>query len=297
MNLLRKHLILFLFILVTAGLHGQAYNSPNMFYEEWYLLNPSAANLYGNSSVMASSNISSSGIEGAPLANHLLYRTGITDNMGAGLRLNRDVRGNFRTTSMVGSYAYNIQVFSEHYVHFGLSLGVNVQNFDVIHIDVFDTEDPLLQGNDYRKGILMNEVGVHYHWKGLQVGAVGSYLLQSNNHFLTYASYKYDIPGVDKLYVVPNILYQNLPEYENQLDMVLKVGYDIFWCAYSYKTNQDMVAAFGLSYFNFDLGYGYKFSNAEMSSITSCANHIFLRYNFGSSLLSANHRKATPWEQ
>lgn len=295
MKRVKKYISIVMFMMVTVGLYSQVYNTPNMFYEEWYLVNPSAANLYGNSSVLASSNISSSGIEGAPLSNYLLYRTGITESMGAGVRLNRDTRGNFRNTNLLGSYAYNIQIFSEHELHFGLSLGVNVQNFDAINVDVFDTEDPLLQGEDYRKSMLLNEAGIHYRWRDLQVGVVGSYLLQSYNHFIAYTSYKYAIPGVERLYVNPNLLYQYLPEYENQLDAALKVGYDIFWCAYTYKTNKDMVAAFGVSYMNFDLGYAYKFSNKEMASITSCANHILLRYNFAGKKGSGK-ALPKPWE-
>jgi len=165
----------------------------------------------------------------------------------------------------------------------------------VVHVDVFDTEDPLLQNGDYRKNTLMNEVGIHYNWKDLEVGAVGSYLLQSHNHIMTYAAYTYAIPGVDKLYVVPNVLYQYLPEYENQLHAALKIGYDMFWAAYSYVTNKDMMAAAGVSYFNFDLGYAYKFSNAEMARIASFSNQIFLRYNFQRDNNRAQGQPA-PWE-
>ncbi len=295
MKLIQKWVMPALLLVITGALYAQVYTTPNIYFEEWYQVNSAAANLDGRTSVMASSNISSSGIEGAPLSNGILFRTGITGDMGAGLRLNRDERGNFRTTSMVASYAYRVQVLSEHKIHFGLSLGVNSQNFDLSNTDVFDTEDPLLQADDSRKNLLMNEVGVHYRWNALQAGVAANYLVQKYNHFMGYATYSYPIPGVEKLYVSPYLLYQQLPEITGQLDLSLKVGYDMFWCSYSYKTNRDMVAAFGVSYFNFDLAYGYKFNRSELASVVSCANQIILRYNFRESGGGKADKK--PWEQ
>jgi type IX secretion system PorP/SprF family membrane protein len=295
MKAIKKQLVLQVVIALSITATAQVYTTPNIVFDEWFMVNPSAANIYDNTSLLASSNISSSGIEAAPMSNFLLFRSALTESMGAGLKLNRDTRGNFRSTSISASYAYRVQLLSEHNIHFGLSLGLNSQNFDLSNLDVFDTEDPLLQADENRQNILMNEIGIHYRWNALQAGVAANYLVQKYNHFIGYATYSYGIPGVEKLYVAPYLLYQYLPESTGQLDLSLKVGYDMFWCSYSYKTNNDMVTAFGVSYFNFDLAYGYKFNRSELTSIVSCANQIILRYNFQGSGRSGEDKK--PWEQ
>lgn len=295
MKTIQKYLALQILILMAGSANAQVYTTPNMFFEDWYMVNPSAITMYGDMSVMASSSISTSGIEGAPFAYYLHFRSAIMDNMGGGLRLNRDVRGNFRSTSFTGSYAYHVKIASEHHLNFGLSLGLNTQNFDVVHVDVLHSEDPLLQNGDYRKNTIMDEVGIHYKWKELEAGAVGSYLFQSYNHIMTYAAYTYAIPGVDKLYLKPNVLYQYLPEYVNQLHAALKIEYNMFWAAYSYVTNKDMMIAVGVSYQNFDIGCAYKFSHAEMSRIASFSNQVYLRYNFRRDP-GKSQQAPVPWE-
>ena len=270
-------------IIITAlciHVDAQIYSDRNMVYEDLFQINPSAANLTNNTSVLLSTSIAGNGIDNAPNSNNLLFRTSIDENMGAGLRLSYDQRGLFNTTDVVGSYAYAVKLAANHKLHFGLSLGVNIQKFDAANANVLHANDPRLQESTESEYTLMNEFGLHYTWDALNVGFVAPYLFQGYNRYIAYTSYSYDTPWVEKLQVMPNVMYQYLPEDVHQVDMGLKFKYDPVWVAYTYRTNNDMVFAMGVGYLNFNFAYAYEFNNSTLSNITGIIHEVMLSYNF-----------------
>jgi type IX secretion system PorP/SprF family membrane protein len=277
-------------ILFAGSLNGQIYHFNNMFFEEWYSFNPAAAIAQRQTSVALNTNLTGSGIDNAPANYSLTGQTALTEKMGIGVRFNQYNRGYFKTTNFVGSYAYSINVGSAHTINLGLSFGVNNESFSIANIDVMQTEDPKLQNDNISKKTFINEFGVHYTWNGVNAGFAAPYLFQGYNRYLAYASYNYEIPNIENFAVMPNLLFQYLPEKKGQADIVVKINYDMVWGAFSYRTNKDMVASVGANYLNFGFGYAFGFNQGDISTIVSNNHEILLRYNMN----SGNNKNASP---
>ncbi|NBC83333.1 MAG: type IX secretion system membrane protein PorP/SprF [Bacteroidetes bacterium] len=286
-------------VLLMAGLKAQVFNRNNLYFADYYTLNPAAALSVQNFRATLNSNLSNAGFQEAPKTLGVMLSGALSEKTGIGLKVTTDTRGAFRNNKVLGSYAYKVRL-SESELNLGLSMGVFTQKFDMAGIDAQDMEDRVLQTDYYNKYYFMNVIGIDYRWNNLNVGVSAPNVLQLYNHYMGYATYKYAIPTLPDLELYPMVLYQHLPEYKSQLDGGIKIQYQYVWASYLYRTNNDMLAALGIRYSRYKLGYSFGWNNKEFSTVALGTHEIVLSYEFN---LSFTPRKASydknkmPWQE
>jgi type IX secretion system PorP/SprF family membrane protein len=283
---------------------GQITNRFNLYYEDLYSINPAAAGEKDYFNASLNTNLSNTGFEGSPETIALLFSGPLNQKTGVGLQVIHDSRGAFKSTNVVGSYAYSLKLGSEgkHVLNLGLSAGFYWQNFNRGEIDAVDMDDEVLSpGSDYyKKSFFVNEVGALYSWKNLLVSVSAPYLAQLNNHYRAFATYGYQLPNMKKMKIYPQILYRHLPENVDQLDAGIKFKYNMVWASVGYRTDNSILSALGIYYKKYRFTYSYNFNNSPLAHISTGTHEIMLSYNFNLDLSkkkASYDKKTMPWEE
>ncbi len=287
---------------ISGSIQAQIYSNNNLYFADLYSFNPAAAQFKTEMNVALNTNISNAGFEGAPSKVMLMVNGPFSDKVGLGLRLFKDTRGAFNTSSVLASYAYKIKLAPEdNTLALGLSAGIYMQNFDVSEINVLNYNDQnLIDAGDYRKRHFVNEFGALYKWKKLTIGFAAPYVVQLYNHYIGYLSYDYDLPSLVDFTITPMVLLQHLPEGNNQIDGGLKFKYKPAWIAFTYRSNKNFLTGLGFSYNKFDLAYSFEINNKELSNLSGSTHEIMLQYHFNLQFKSRKpsyDKENMPWEE
>lgn len=153
-----NHILFTAALLIAPGSKASAQLAPlaSSFFQNQYLNNPALAGaeqgIRGNIAYRQQFN----SIPGAPVNQALTVEYGSSKNAGLGLHLYNDQSGLFKTTRVVGSYAYALR-FDEHKrLQFGLSLGFlnqRISNEDVngdpndFQLDQFSKRQTYIDGD------------------------------------------------------------------------------------------------------------------------------------------------------
>lgn len=119
------------------------------------------------------------GIDGGPKTFRLSYNDLFPwmENAGYGAKVVYDKTGIFNQLYIMGSYSYNLQVYDEHHIMFGLSMGVyhNTINLYDYYNDPGYNIDPALVQQDIKSKIkFMSDVSLVYKWENIETGLLFS---------------------------------------------------------------------------------------------------------------------------
>ena len=267
--------------MIVFSVDAQINIKNNLYFDNWYSINPAAAVQNSTFNASLNSNISNNGIDGSPKSYRIYADGPIGENAGIGIRIVNDSRGAFTVNNIIGSYAYTLRFGSngEHIVNMGVSAGVGLERLDANNINA-DMSDPILNSDTNKKNYFMNEIGFLYKWNNLNVGFVAPYLAQGYGKYIAYSSYRLEIESIDGFEITPILYYQHLPENENQLDMTAKFKYKPVWASFTYRTNGNALLALGAELKGFRFAYAYEFNNAMTSEVSGGTHEIMLSYTF-----------------
>lgn len=300
MNTLKtSFLVLLLFF--PFILNGQIVSNNNLWHQDYYQLSPAFAGFRENFYASLNTNQSHVGFDNALETYRLAISGQTSDKVGIGAKFMYDRRGAFTANSFTGSYSYGIRFGGgQHQLRFGLSAGIYWQDFQVAGLNA-DLMDPVLQdGDELNETAFQADLGAWYSWRDAWVGISAPYLGQLFNHYLAVAGYNYRLLEAPALILYPSVLYQYLPDNTHQVDGTLKVGYEFAWISGTYRSNKNIVAAVGVSAYNFDLCYAYEFNRGDLNIISNTTQEIMLAYRFSFNM--PGPRKSfeadkVPWEQ
>lgn len=185
-----KRLALIITSLLIAELSfGQQTPLSENYFMDKYSLMPSYAGNFNPKYLVTGYRSDWSGIKGGPKTFRLTYNDVLPfmENAGYGGKIILDKAGIFSQLYIMGSYSYKLKVKEEHFVMFGLSMGIyhNTINLLDYYNDPAYTIDPSLISQDVKSKIkFMSDFSALYNWKNLEAG-----LLFSNISFGD-ASYK-----------------------------------------------------------------------------------------------------------
>jgi len=278
---MRKLYIISILILIVFSVDAQINIKNNLYFDNWYSINPAAIaqnNIYNAS---LNSNITSNGIEGAPKSYRLFLDGPMGKNAGVGIRIVNDTRGAFTVNNLLGSYAYILRLGTdgEHVINMAISAGVSLERFDTRNINA-EQYDPRLDSETNKKDYFMNEIGFSYSWDNLNVGFVAPYLMQGYGQYIAYSSYRYELPNVDGFEITPILFYQYLPENISQFDMTAKFKYKPVWASFTYRSNGNALLALGAELKGFRFAYAYELNNSTSTDVSGAIHEIMLSYKF-----------------
>ena len=184
----RIYIILTLLLTATAVYAQQSPLSESYFLDK-YSFAPSYAGNFNNQFIFLGYRSDWTGISGGPKTFRLSYNDvfPFMKNAGYGGKLVYDKAGIFNQLFVMGSYSYNLTVYEEHHVLFGLSMGFyhNALNLlDYYNDPNYNLDPALVQANIKSKVKFMSDFSLVYEWKGVEAGFLFSNISFGN------ASYK-----------------------------------------------------------------------------------------------------------
>jgi type IX secretion system PorP/SprF family membrane protein len=150
-----------------------------------YLSNPAVAGTSVDSPVYATIRNQWAGFEGAPNTQVLSGYTSLPGRLGLGGIVFNDVTGGaIRQTGVELTAAYSIDLNNYDAVSFGLGLMANQWSFDPTGLEVWDVDDPTLQGAE-QKTVLDAHAGMMVYGQNYSFGFSVPQLFQSSTGLST----------------------------------------------------------------------------------------------------------------
>ncbi|MRG46987.1 type IX secretion system membrane protein PorP/SprF [Chitinophaga sp. SYP-B3965] len=207
--------------------------SGTQYFQNQYLANPAMAGIDSGLHLNAAYRKQWAGMEGAPVTQFFTADYGMGKRVGWGVNVFNDKAGLINRTRAAVSYAYHLPLSQDgKTLHFGLSLGMNIQRLDYKLIDG-EINDPSIGAFNRRDDYFEAEFGMAYAHKGLTLQAalpnIRSLVSGENKGvngggiFFSAAAYKFDLEGT--VSVEPKLCYRGIRGYDNILDVGVNVTF------------------------------------------------------------------------
>lgn len=239
------------------------------------------------------------GVEGAPVSSNLSFHmpTGLANPISLGADITSDKIGILNNTVIRATFAYLLPLGAkrEHFIRFGLSSGIGMQQFNLTDVDISD--DYFLQNTLRKKTFYDGRFGFQYHIKNLNLGFAlphifSNPLLSPNgfntietdplSRFITSANYRFNLSATESLIFEPTLLYHISTELENQLEAfgVLHIR-DALWVGGGYQQHTGIAGIMGFKMKNIKAGYGYGTGSSGINGISSGTHEVQLAIILG----------------
>jgi type IX secretion system PorP/SprF family membrane protein len=176
---MKKTLLIITGILLTAALRAQQAPLSESYFMDKYSLMPSYAGNFNPGYLVTGYRSDWTGIKGGPKTFRLSFSDllPVMQNAGFGAKVIVDKAGIFNQLYVLGSYSYKLKIVNDHFVAFGLSMGIyhNTINLLDYYNDPTYNIDPVLTNADIKSKIrFMSDFSVLYSWKDLEGGILFS---------------------------------------------------------------------------------------------------------------------------
>lgn len=239
------------------------------------------------------------GVEGAPVSSNLSFHmpTGYANPISLGADITSDRIGILNNTVIRATFAYLLSLGTkhEHFIRFGLSAGVGLQQFNLTDANIND--DYFLQNSLRKKTFYDGRFGFQYHIKNLNLGFAlphifSNPLLSSNgfntieadplSRFIASANYHFNLSATENLIFEPILLYHFSKEMENQLEAfgVLHIR-DALWIGGGYQQHTGVAGIMGFKIKSIKAGYGYGTGSSSINGISSGTHEVQLSITLG----------------
>ena len=192
-----------------------------------------------------------SGINGGPSTLHLSYSTNLTEGMGIGGRFIYDKADIFKSTLILGSYSYQVEVFEKQYLRMAISAGSYRNSIDVAKYfsdPDYVSDQALTADMEKSKLKFASDLSALYLFGPVEAGVVfsnimfGSAKYKNENlsykplkNYLIHASYKHDVN--EMLSIKPVLIFMGGKNAPSSLQIAPQIKYDNkFWGTLSFRT-------------------------------------------------------------
>jgi len=280
-------------LFVTA--YAQQYPYFSQYFLNPYLYNPAALGNSGYNEVNLTYRQQWLGINDAPTTQAFNFQYPTRKSLSFGASFYNDKAVLLNTSSLTFGLAYQANISDGHFIKFGLSTGIGLNNFDLGEVD--DPNDPALADVLSQTSFLTGQFGVFYHIKGLKLGFSLPQLYKYNaldttdfqkvtidqldNYILT-ASYKFNF-GMSKVGFEPFAMYRK----SEMLPTIIEAGgmldyNDIFWIGGSYRKDYGGTGYVGVNIKkNISFAYAYEFAGGQQMSLGNGSHEFNFKIRFG----------------
>ena len=291
-----KKLIVFAQIVFLAiSAYGQQYPIFSQYFLNPYLYNPAAIGNSGFNELNFTYRQQWMGINDAPTTQAFNFQYPTKNSISLGVNFYHDKTILLNSSSLTFGIAYQASISDDHYIKFGLSSGIGLNNFALDEVD--NPDDPALQSVLDQTTFLSGQFGIFYKLKGLKLGfslpqlykysAIDTVEFQKitvdqlDNYILT-ASYRFYL-GASSLSIEPFGMYRKSEQLPSIIEAGAMLDYkDLFWVGGSYRKDYGTTAYVGLNIMkNMSFAYAYEFSGGQQVSLGNGGHEINFKVRFG----------------
>lgn len=292
---MKKIIFLAQILLLAISTYGQQYPMFNQYFLNPYLYNPAAIGNSGYNELNLSYRQQWLGINDAPTTQAFDFQFPTGKKISIGTQFYHDKTVLLNSSALTFGLAYQVSIDNDHFIKFGLSSGIGVNNFALDKVD--NPDDPALRDVLDQTTFLSGQFGVWYKLNGLKLGfslpqlykysAIDTTDFQKINidqfdNYIITASYKFNLRA-SKLSLEPFGMYRK----SEQLPAILEAGAmldykDIFWVGGSYRKDYGTTAYVGLNLKkNISFAYAYEFAGGQQVNLGSGGHELNFKVRFG----------------
>ena len=283
-------------ILPTAAISQQLFRRAQYLVNP-YLSNPAVAGTTLDSPIYATVRNQWAGFDGAPRTQVLSGYTSLPGRLGiGGIVFNDNTGGAIRQTGVEASAAYAIDLNNYDAVSFGLGLMANQWSFDPTNLEVWDVDDPTLQGAE-QKTVIDAHVGMMVFGQNYSFGFSVPQLFQASTGLVTstavnaatenaltrhmqfMGSYAYN---VNRQFTLEGSGFVRLTgETPAQFDGYLRgVINKMGWMTMGFRLGESVILGAGGSVGNAQLAYTYEIGVGTIRYFSPHTHEVTIGYRF-----------------
>ena len=278
-------------LLFTQAVYGQDVPVYSQKLTNSFLYNPSVAgNTLGSATL--SYRQQWAGVEGAPRTVFFSIHTPFAKHrFGTGFNVYQEKSGVNENLFASGAFAYHLRFTDNNMISMGVSAEYVNTKINYGAVDVIDTGDDLLNGNQPNANSLDFSFGLSYSSKYLKLGASANRLgslvglsdstSQFSQFYSAFANFTLPVAG-DRDVIEPIIYFRKFANGTNQIDGGLYYTYnEVVTLGGSYRTGGaiGLTAALRIKK-NFLIGYGREVLSGDFSKSIGASNEFTLRLDF-----------------
>jgi type IX secretion system PorP/SprF family membrane protein len=292
---MRKIIVLIQLLWLPFLSYGQQYPYFSQFFLNPYLYNPATIGNSGVNELNFTYRQQWLGINDAPITQAFNFQFPTKKSLSFGINFYNDKAVLLNTSSLTLGIAYQATLSENHYIKFGISTGVGMNNFDLNEVD--NPDDPALRNVLDKSSFLTGQFGVFYYLKGLKLGfsmpqmykysAIDTVdfqvitLDQLDNYIFT-ASYKFHL-GASRVGLEPFALYRKNELLPVTIEAGAMLDYnDLFWVGGSYRKDYGGTGYVGFNLKrNISFAYAYEFAGGQQVSLGNGSHELNFKIKFG----------------
>jgi type IX secretion system PorP/SprF family membrane protein len=214
--------------------------------------------------------------------------------VGLGAYIINDVNANVARTGVSFSYAYHI-IMNNQQLSFGIAAKAFQYRIYKESLSFGEEGDPILNGNFNTVAYSPDaDVGILYRGENYFAGFSVSNLFQTSmligsnelpefktyRHYWLMAGYAFDLN--EDFQLEPGFLLKTTENWNPQGDLSLKLSYmDLFWGGLAYRTNNSIIALFGVKIESLYFGYSFDWALSEIGHYNYGSHEITLAVKLG----------------
>jgi type IX secretion system PorP/SprF family membrane protein len=205
-----KKIVIILLIFMPAVVFGQQFPFMEGYSVNPFTLSPAYAGLHNGKTLFIDYRSDWSGLDGGPRTYQLSYDDKI-GKVGFGGRFIYDQTDIFKQTLILGTYTYQVNIASKHFINFGLSVGFFRNSIDLAKYyndPNYVLDQALIYGQQQSKIKFATDVSALYRYQDAEAGILFSNVMFGTvkyaNSDLTYKPLKNFLLHASYLFVVDN---------------------------------------------------------------------------------------------
>jgi len=248
---MKKFIYISLLLLIPVVLNGQQFPFMEGYNMNPFNMSPAYAGLYNTKTLFVDYRSDWSGVSGGPITYQLSYNDRIFEKVGVGGRFIYDKTDIFKQTMLLATYTYEVKIFEEHFLNFGLSAGFFRNSIDLgkyYNNPDFVADKVLMYGLQKSKIKFATDISALYRFRQIEGGILfsnvmfGSAKYNSSDitykpmkNFLLHLSYEYKINN--DWSARPFVLLRGGQHYPVQLELASEVRYiNKYWVTAVFRT-------------------------------------------------------------
>jgi len=234
------------------------------------------------------------GIENAPEAGAINVQAPLGRSVSVGLIAQTSKTVLLKNNSAVATLGYRVRLGYYHHLNFGLSGGIGLNNFNMDAVAL--SSDPTLANVLQKNSYVINQFGINYQYRGLNIGLALPELLDtkpnSTESFQAikfspfsqkFASISYTMNVTRDIQLSPIVIYRSIDTKDYQFEgMITATWNNVFWIGGSYRDGYGISAFVGIKARNLvKVGYAYDRPLGTLAKATSGSHEIYAGTRFG----------------
>jgi type IX secretion system PorP/SprF family membrane protein len=293
---MKRQLLSILAVTLSLHLSAQMFPLSDHYVVNGLAINPAFAGCNEALSATISYRDQWVGFKDSPKSYFLSVHTPVhNDRIGLGLLVEKNSIGIFKETSILGNYAYRMEV-NDGKLALGLGFGITVMNVAWNELVAADANDEQLVNNPTISVLPTFSLGAYYYTKKYYIGismplflsyeldkSTGKYKIDNNfsgsNYFFSTG---YEVGISPQVKFIPSLIIKYHPHNTIQIDYTAQVNLrDRIWLGVCYRNKNILVGMLQCQLnYQIRMGYSYDYDFGTIGKYENGTHEIVLNYAF-----------------